>query len=123
MRYSKQRESIKEYLQSVYTHPTAEEVHTNLLLSMPNLSLGTVYRNLSSLSDNNEIKKIITSSGIYRYDGNTMPHSHFICSKCGKVSDIPIKDSIINKDLINTYKGGTIDNIEINLLGVCNNCK
>ena len=54
-KYSRQRESIKKYLASTKEHPTADMVYTNIRKQYPNISLGTVYRNLNLLVDHGEI--------------------------------------------------------------------
>ena len=76
---SKQRESIKKFLNTRYDHPTAETVYMNIKEEFPNISLGTVYRNLSLLADIGEIQKLSTGIGPDRFDGNPKPHYHFIC--------------------------------------------
>ena len=58
LKRSKQRESIKKFLISRYDHPTAETVYMNIKEEFPNISLGTVYRNLSLLADIGEIQKL-----------------------------------------------------------------
>ena len=79
LKRSKQRESIKKFLISRYDHPTAETVYMNIKEEFPNISLGTVYRNLSLLADIGEIQKLSTGIGPDRFDGNPTPHYHFIC--------------------------------------------
>ena len=63
LKYSRQRESIKEYLRHTTEHPTADTVYGNIRKLYPNISLGTVYRNLSLLVDLGEIRKL---SGVDR---------------------------------------------------------
>ena len=74
LKRSKQRESIKKFLISRYDHPTAETVYMNIKEEFPNISLGTVYRNLSLLADIGEIQKLSTGIGPDRFDGNPKPH-------------------------------------------------
>ena len=78
LKRSKQRESIKKFLISRYDHPTAETVYMNIKEEFPNISLGTVYRNLSLLADIGEIQKLSTGIGPDRFDGNPKPHYHFM---------------------------------------------
>ena len=79
LKYSRQRESIKDFLTTRTDHPTAEHPDENMKLIYPNISLGTVYRNLSLLSDLGEIKKLASFGGADRFDGRVEPHCHFIC--------------------------------------------
>ncbi len=87
-RKSKQRDLIYQVVRSVKTHPSAEEVYEIARLTMPSLSLGTVYRNLKLLAEEGKINEVQFESGKIRFDGVTHNHEHFICTGCGKVLDI-----------------------------------
>lgn len=78
---SRQREAIRQCLAGRYDHPTAETVYMSIKDEFPNISLGTVYRNLSLLSDLGEIQKITVSGGPDRFDGNPAPHYHFFLQR------------------------------------------
>lgn len=88
LKYSRQRESIKNFLVTRYDHPTAETVYMEIRKEFPNISLGTVYRNLSLLSEIGEIQKISSENGPDRFDGNPAPHYHFFCTECNSVLDL-----------------------------------
>ena len=90
LKYSKQRESIKNFLVTRYDHPTAETVYLNIRKEFPNISLGTVYRNLNLLAEIGEIQKLSPGIGPDRFDGNPAPHYHFICRHCGCVMDLTV---------------------------------
>ncbi len=90
LKYSRQREAIKTFLAGRYDHPTAETVYLGIKEEFPNISLGTVYRNLSLLSDIGEIQKLSTGIGPDRFDGNPAPHYHFICKHCGDILDLSV---------------------------------
>ena len=90
LKHSKQRDAIKNFLADRYDHPTAETVYLNIKKEFPNISLGTVYRNLSLLAEIGEIQKLSTGIGPARFDGNTAPHYHFICNCCGNVLDLNV---------------------------------
>ena len=74
LKYSRQRESIKEFLMTRKDHPTADVVYENVKKIYPNISLGTVYRNLSLLSDLGEIQKLSSFGGADHFDGCVIPH-------------------------------------------------
>ena len=76
LKYSRQRESIKVCLQGRKDHPTADMLYTDVRKEFPNISLGTVYRNLSLLSELGEIKRLTTGDGPDRFDGDTSTHHH-----------------------------------------------
>ena len=88
LKYSRQRESIKEFLTGRTDHPTADFVYENMKQIYPNISLGTVYRNLSLLADLGEIQKLSSFGGADRFDARTVPHCHFMCTRCGRVMDV-----------------------------------
>lgn len=94
MRYSKQRECILNYLKSVTSHPTAEAVYAAVRQEIPNISLGTVYRDLKQLKDSGDIITIESALGRINYDGCTDPHQHFICSGCGRIIDLNLTSHI-----------------------------
>ncbi|NLJ32059.1 MAG: transcriptional repressor [Clostridiales bacterium] len=86
--YSKKREAILKAIRSTTTHPTAEWVYQTLKPQHPDLSLGTVYRNIARFKENGQIISVGVVNGQERFDGNVKPHSHFICSVCGRVFDV-----------------------------------
>jgi Fur family peroxide stress response transcriptional regulator len=122
LKYSRQREAIKEFLMTRTDHPTADTVYANIRQEFPNISLGTVYRNLSLLSDIGEILKLSTGQGGDRFDGNATPHYHFICTECSSVIDLEVK----NLDHINELAGvnftGQVDGHFTYFYGKCGNC-
>ena len=126
-KYSKQRELIINSLKHRKDHPTAEELFLDLKKSMPEIGIATVYRNLQILYQNGEIIKVKTKEDVDRYDGNIKPHIHFECIKCGKVSDISLKNEQMNK-LDNDMKklaneiGASKEKFSIIISGVCKNC-
>ena len=105
MKYSRQRECIREFLAGRHDHPTAETVYTSVKKEYPNISLGTVYRNLSLLTEVGEIQKISTGMGPDRFDWNTTPHYHVLCKKCGSVMDLKME----NIDHINILAGNEFE--------------
>lgn len=88
IKHSKQRDSIKEYLMSRKDHPTADMVYMAVREAFPNISLGTVYRNLAFLEEHGEIIKLNCGGTSERYDANTDKHYHFVCLECGEVEDL-----------------------------------
>lgn len=122
LKYSKQREAIKNYLLVHRTHPTAETVYTDLKDEFPNISLGTVYRNLSLLADIGEIQKLPIDNGADRFDGNLSPHYHAICKTCGKVDDIPLENTDFINQLAGIHYDGTVEEHRIYFYGRCSEC-
>ena len=95
LKYSRQRAAIKEYLSHTYGHPTADTVYLHIRKEFPNISLGTVYRNLNLLADMGEAIKISTPEGGDRFDGRTAPHYHVVCSRCSRIFDLELDEQHI----------------------------
>ena len=100
LKYSRQREVIKTFLCTRKDHPTADVVYMNVRQQYPNISLGTVYRNLTLLSEMGEIMRLRVGDGVDHFDADTSPHNHFVCSECGSVIDLKWKILIISKKLL-----------------------
>ena len=92
LKHSKQRDMIKAFLMTRKDHPTADTVYMNVRQLNPNISLGTVYRNLTLLADIGEIQRLRLGDGVDHFDADISPHYHFICSKCGSVIDLEMEE-------------------------------
>lgn len=88
-KHSRKREAILKTIRATTAHPTAEAVYTALKPDYPDLSLGTVYRNINLFKEEGSVVSVGVVGGQERLDGNTSPHPHFICTGCGAVYDIP----------------------------------
>ena len=122
LKYSRQREAIKEFMMSRKDHPTADVVYMNVRKEFPNISLGTVYRNLSFLAENGQILKISTGIGPDRFDGFTNLHNHFICKSCGNVMDLDyIPSETIIEKASNDFDE-EIEECEMQFFGKCRKC-
>ena len=121
LKYSRQRESIKNFLLSRYDHPTADTIYLNVREEFPNIRLGTVYRNLGLLVDLGEIRKI-TTDGADRFDGHTEPHSHFICKKCHTLLDIRMEDEEFINQAAQKDFPGIIEGHVVQYFGICSDC-
>ena len=122
-KHFRKREAILECLRSTDTHPSADMVFSHLKQDYPDLSLGTVYRNLSMFKNQGVIASLGTVNGIERFDGNTEPHVHFICTCCSAVIDLP--ELQVPEDLyasVNDQTGGEVDACQLTFTGVCREC-
>ena len=124
MKFSRQRESIKEFLRGRTDHPTADTVYENVRLIYPKISLGTVYRNLSLLSDIGEIQKLESFGSSDRFDARIDPHCHFMCTSCGRVLDMDEDyfDQLM-ADAASHFTGGEITHYSASFYGICQDCK
>lgn len=107
LKYSRQRESIKLYLAQTKEHPTADMVYTNIRKKYPNISLGTVYRNLNLLVDQGEVIKISSVDGSDRFDAHTTPHYHLMCMECSNIFDLNMEPKIMEE--LNAVAGSSFD--------------
>ncbi|MBN2279284.1 MAG: transcriptional repressor [Candidatus Marinimicrobia bacterium] len=122
-RKSKQREKILELLQGTQIHPTANWIYDQMKQEFPNLSLGTVYRNLNILVEQNKVKKIIAGSTFDRFEANLGEHCHMICEKCGVITDFEIG---IDSSLISQVEENLeckIRHHKFDFFGICKKCR
>ena len=122
-RYSKKRAAILSAIQGTDCHPSAEWVYQTLKPSHPDLSLGTVYRNLIFFQERGDIRSVGVVRGQERFDGITTPHSHFICRHCGAVMDLSRTElsDRIDRDVSEQY-GLMVDRHELTFHGLCPTC-
>lgn len=123
MKYSRQRAAILSFLESRKDHPTAEVVYTHVKKDYPNISLGTVYRNLTQLADAGMILRLSFGDlDTDHFDADTSPHHHFVCSNCKGVIDLNLGDlSYINDEAGKNFDGKIIGH-RIYFNGLCKDC-
>lgn len=119
--YSRQREAIVNALQNTTAHPTASTVYETVRETIPNISLGTVYRNLAALAEDGQIKQLSVGDGSDHFDGDISPHSHFYCEKCGRVLDVDYVADSAYSDLEKDY-GFKVKASSLVLCGTCKDC-
>jgi len=120
---SKKREAILELLRNSKTHPEVQWVYERLKAVFPDISLGTVYRNIRILIEEGQLASAGVINGEEHFDSIPLPHSHAICTVCGQIADldekIPDKLSGIFSDDI---PGFTIDIRKTVFYGLCDKC-
>ena len=122
MKFSYQREGILKDVQSRRDHPTANMVYESVRKEQPNISLGTVYRNLNVLVEHGLISKISTGMGSDHFDGYMEPHHHFICKECGDVIDMKYETEHDIVENVSKTFSGRIDSYELMFSGKCEKC-
>ena len=121
MRNSKQRDLILHIVQGTNSHPTADWIYEEARNEIPSISLGTIYRNLGQLVENDKLITI-NIDGTLRYDAFLSEHQHFQCNTCNKIFDIEID----TQDFVSQVEANTnhkIDSHQIHLIGICEDCK
>ncbi len=119
MRHSQQRDAILRVLRSSRAHPTAEHIYAEVRKVLPNVSLGTVYRNIRQLSENGELITLETEDKSVHYDGNTAPHRHFVCNRCRRILDL-FFDVPLPPELV--ALGFTVESEKCVYYGLCPDC-
>lgn len=120
-RYSRQRELIYAAVCATDQHPTAEMVYHWLKPTNPNLSLGTVYRNLNLLAEEGVLVRM--PFPVDRYDANTVPHTHFRCKCCGSVFDLDLAyDPGIDAAAAAAEPNFRLDSHDLVFSGLCRHC-
>ncbi len=120
MRNTKQKELVFNIIEKSRNHLIAQQVFEESKKEIENISLGTVYRILNGLVEDSKIIRISTESGIDHFDRIADErHSHFICKRCGNITDIFNSKFTYNKNELNGY---LINDIETTFTGICNEC-
>ena len=122
-RYSRKREAILSLIRSTNAHPGAQWVYDQLKASIPNLSLGTVYRNIGVFREEGSAVSLGVVNGEERFDGCVEPHPHAVCRHCGKIVDLPAEvKSQISAGFSVEVPGFSIDMRNTVFYGVCSGC-
>lgn len=124
LKVTPQRLSIFKFLRQTREHPSAETIYTNLQEEHPTMSLATVYKTLDAFVQHGLIQQLNLGEDSYRYDADTMPHSHLQCTKCKKVTDIPkLKYADALDDEVRTITGYTLTSQQLYFYGLCPECQ
>lgn len=124
--FSAKREAIYQTLASTKAHPTAEWVYEQLKPKIPDLSLGTVYRNISVFREMGLAKSVGVVNGQERFDTDMSKHSHFVCSKCFKIMDVPKGKNFVDSNIYEYVERECkvkIENHSIMFYGICRDCE
>jgi len=121
-KYSHQREAILTYLKQRKDHPTAENVYIAIKETIPNISLGTVYRNLNQLSSSGQILRLSGDGKTDHFDACIEPHYHFVCKHCGAVKDVDMEPLSQLIDEANSVSQFNIDEVSVLFSGTCEDC-
>ena len=122
-KHFKKRDAILACLRSTNEHPSADWIYAKLKPEYPDISLGTVYRNLTLFKEQGLITSLGTVSGVERFDANTDPHVHFICNSCDAVMDLPqmtVPQELCRQAAQGT--GGQVASCQLTFTGTCSQC-
>ena len=122
-KHFRKRDAILSCLRSTELHPSADWVYERVKQEIPDISLATVYRNLNLFKEQGLIQSLGTVKGVERFDGNTAPHVHYICTGCGRVVDLP--GLSVPEDLNHAAElesGGRVAACQLTFTGICGKC-
>ena len=123
-KHFRKRDAILDYLRQSKAHPSAETIYTQLKPRIPDLAMGTVYRNLNLFKQQGLATSVATVNGVERFDGNTEPHVHFICTGCDAVIDLnemQVPDTL--RSTAAQCCGAEIEGCQLSFTGMCRTCK
>lgn len=123
-KHSRKRDAILECVRGTTCHPSADWIYAQLKPQIPDLSLGTVYRNLAMFREEGTVESVGTVDGLERFDGRVDPHGHFVCTACGAVIDVDrpeLPDTFLNEAA--AASGCEIRTYRLNYYGLCPECR
>lgn len=116
-----QRMAVMEYLLEHRVHPTADDIYNTLHPVIPTLSKTTVYNTLRLFVEKGAVQQLTIEDKNARFDAETAPHAHFLCTRCGKVYDVKLTNVNLLSDA-DMPPGFQTDDIQLYLRGLCSHC-
>jgi Fe2+ or Zn2+ uptake regulation protein len=122
-RKTRQREAIMMVLKNTTAHPTADLIYEEVKKEIPNISKGTVYRNLKVLRESGVVSELNLKGTLSRFEAKQENHYHFRCEQCGRVIDIdhPV-DRKLDKEVARRT-GLKISYHQLEFRGLCQDCQ
>jgi len=118
LRLTPQRIAILDYLKGNKSHPSAEDIYRAVAEKFPTMSLATVYNTLSALERRGQLLKLTIDPSKARYDPNTSPHHHLICTYCKTIEDVDTRYRIALPDSAFEVRGSHVE-----FYGTCPKCR
>jgi len=122
-RLTRQRQVVLEELASVDTHPRADQIYQMVRRRIPNVSFGTIYRNLKTLEELGLISEIQYGTRSSRFDANVSSHHHFVCRRCEKIIDVDAGPNLDFESSSLAQMGYQVQEYQLQLIGLCPACK
>ncbi|MDD4984627.1 MAG: transcriptional repressor [Dehalococcoidales bacterium] len=122
-RETKQREAILRVLRNTRAHPTADWIYEEVKKEIPNISKGTVYRNLQVLQEGGIVTELNLNGTLSRFEAKQDSHYHFRCEQCGRVFDL---DEPVNNELderVARRTGFKVSHHQLEFRGLCKDCQ
>ena len=122
-RNTKQRQAILDVLCASTSHPTAAELFQEVRQRVPEISLGTVYRNLEVLAESGHVVRVHDGGHEARFDGNRHPHAHIQCTRCGRLADVEVALPDLAALSGSQVGGFLVTEHALTLRGICSDCR
>lgn len=122
-RMTKQKKIILEILRNTTAHPSADWIYEQAKKLVPDISLGTVYRNLNVLRDAGDIRELNYGSTYSRYDGKPDNHYHFLCEKCKQLYNVAIPVYHGLDKMVQDTTGFDVNYHRMEFYGLCKACQ
>ena len=124
VRRSKKRDAILEVMRSTKAHPSADWIYQQMREKYPDVSLGTVYRNLRQLAEEGFVRMVGVVDGQERFDATVWDHAHFVCSVCGRVIDVKerLPEEMLST-MVSPEDEGEVQTINLSFSGICDECR
>ena len=123
-KHFRKRDAILDCLRQTKAHPSAETLFTQLKPQIPDLAMGTVYRNLTLFKKQGVISSVATVNGVERFDANTTPHVHFICTHCDAIIDLDeMQVPATLSSAAACCCGGQVSGCQLSFTGLCRECQ
>ena len=108
-----------EMLRRGRIHLSAEEIYKKMSRSEPVLSKTSVYNAVNLFAEKGLVGRVEIGGAETKFDGETFPHHHFFCTKCGAITDIDVECPFFRKGFV---KGNKITELHGYFKGICKNC-
>lgn len=118
-----QKKLIVDALKRLNCHASAGMILRELQDTNPEIGRATVFRVLSAMADDGELQRIKFTDDDDRFDVTVSPHYHIVCRECGRVDDVRFDEEPELEDHIRDCAGFLVENITIELKGLCRTCR
>ncbi|MEA1986320.1 MAG: Fur family transcriptional regulator [Candidatus Marinimicrobia bacterium] len=116
-----QRLKILEYLKEDISHPTADQIYSEMRKEIPTISKTTVYNTVNMFAEKGIVNALFLSKNELRYDGDLSFHHHFVCEECGSLNDIQDDENCKYRD-VKMIDGNQINDVSVYFTGICKKC-
>ncbi len=123
LKITPQRMAIFRILEGNTAHPSADDIHREIVKSFPNTSLATVYNTLASLQELGLIRELTIEADRRHFDPDATPHHHIICSRCRRIEDISEELPQMTGLPGSVKKRYRLTGYSVEFHGVCKDCE